>query len=95
MRILLTVVLPLFAPILVFFAWAHLEHNAREKRALGERLSRMETPWMWLAFAGVVLATTSTLGLHLLSYAEPASGTYVPPSLGEGGRVLPGRVEQR
>jgi len=95
MRVLLTVVLPLFAPLLAFLAWAHLERNAREKLARGERLSRVETPWVWLALTGGILAATSTLGVHLLSHAEPPHGTYVPPSLGEGGRVLPGRVEPK
>ena len=68
MRIILTIVLPLVLPTLVYFAYMAAK---REERPGGP-------PWFWLAVTGLVL-TAATLGLFaIFGGAEPGS-VYHPP----------------
>jgi hypothetical protein len=79
-RILLTYVLPLILPTVLYLLW--LRFAVARGRA-------PEVPYVWLLLAGLVLVTITVFGLTL-SGGTP-TGRYQPPHL-EDGRVVPGRV---
>ncbi|MGQ9371868.1 DUF6111 family protein [Azospirillum sp. ST 5-10] len=80
MRLLLTVLLPLLAPTLLYAAWVLLQ--ARR----GGPSPRW--PWLWLAGGGVAFLAT-VLGAWALSEGAPPHARYVPAHL-EDGRVVEG-----
>lgn len=77
-RILLTYIVPLLLPAVIYFLW--LKYTAG-------RASPREMPWPWLVGAGLFLALVVFIGLVLLG-GEPG-GDYVPPHL-ENGEIVPG-----
>jgi len=92
-RILLEFVVPLVLPLAVYAAWMAMEKRRADKLGHGEAPTWAEAPWVWLSLAGVLLAGVVTVGLVLMQGSQEARGTYVPPRMGEGGAVVPGRFE--
>jgi hypothetical protein len=90
-RVLLQYILPLLLPTLIYLGWAAAERRRTERAQAGEAPRWQDAPWIWLAGAGLVLATVTTVALSLFG-GSGIEGTYVPPRL-EGGRVVPGHVE--
>jgi len=91
MRILLTILLPLVLPSLLFLAWL-----MSRRRAVAD--GRPPPHWTELPFRWMLLAAALGLvvGIIVLKIAQPPEdiGTrYVPPSMDESGRVVPGRFE--
>ena len=88
-RILIQYLLPLLLPTLLFFAWSMLTRRRRAANAPDAEVR--DTPWLWLAIAGVVLLGASLVTVALTSGSEP-TGTYQSPRY-EDGRIIPGRVK--
>ncbi len=84
-RILLTIVLPLLLPTLVYVLWL----AATRRAALAGPAPWQALPWVWLVGAGVALAALLLfiIGVHVGS----PEGTYVPPRYIDG-RVVPGHI---
>ena len=80
MRVLLTVLLPLLAPAIVYFLYM----NAR-----GAGPGAREVPWTWLLIAGGALMVVTLGAVALLGGADPGT-PYMPPHM-ENGEIAPGR----
>ena len=83
MRILLEYILPLLAPTILYFLWMRFAANPQQQR---------ETPWLWLAAAGLLFAVV------ILAAFELGGGNkndlYVPPHM-ENGTLVPGHFVPR
>lgn len=80
MRLVLTVLLPLLLPSILYFTYVAV---ARE----GPRAAQ-SPPWVWLAGIGLLLAIGALVLLSGLGGAEPGS-VYHPPRQVDG-RIEPG-----
>lgn len=82
-RIVLTIVVPLILPSILYFLWF---------RATGRVAANgiAALPWPWLVASGVVL-TALTLVVVSVHFGNSPDGSYVPPRI-EGGQVVPGHV---
>ncbi len=89
LRFLLTVVLPLFLPLVVYTAYLVLAQ--RKARLAGEgRLPRWQTaPWGAITMSGLVLMLISLGYLRFSSGVAP--GVKVTPPHLEDGKVVPSR----
>lgn len=83
-RVVLTIVLPLLLPTALYTAWRVLMGRGA--------LFGPITAWIWLAVAGLMLASLTLIAVSV-NFGGPREGVYVPPHVGEGGRVVPGHVE--
>jgi hypothetical protein len=83
-RILLTIVLPLLLPTLLYLLWL----AASRRAALAAPSPSRDMPWIWLAGAGIVLAA---LLLFFINIRVGSQGAYVPPKYIDG-HVVPGHV---
>ena len=86
-RILLTIVIPLLLPTLLYLLWL-----VAARRALPAAPGPWRAlPWPWLLGVGLVLAAAM---LYLIGTRIGGSpqGVYVPPQYIDG-RVVPGHVE--
>jgi hypothetical protein len=84
-RILLTIVLPLLLPTLLYLVWLAGSRGAAELAAAGPWRT---LPWTWLVLAGLAL---TTLFLVFVNVRVGSEGTYVPPQYIDG-RVVPGHI---
>ncbi|BBK40515.1 hypothetical protein STVA_05350 [Allostella vacuolata] len=89
-RILLTTVLPLLLPALIYTAWLVLGRRRERARADGEVSLAVRVPWMALLLAGAALAAVSMLYFGFSSGTAPWSD-HRPPALRDGA-VVPGGV---
>ena len=87
LRELLTLVVPLVLPTLLYLLWLRL---LRWTEGAGSVSSR-GMPWVWLAASGVVLAGL-VLFVVTVHFGTATPGTYVPPHV-EDGRIVPGRID--
>lgn len=78
-RILLTYIVPLLLPAVLYFLWLRFSGNAQPR----------QVPWSWLAIAGVVLVAIVLAGLALLGGTP--DGVYEPAHM-ENGVLVPGRI---
>jgi len=87
-RILLTIIIPLLLPSIVYLMWSSF---ARQRaRAKGEEPRPFgDGPWFWLAIGGFVLTLASLAAFYLVGSHEPGS-VYIPPHM-ENGELVPGR----
>ncbi|MEQ9608523.1 MAG: hypothetical protein RLN99_12755 [Kiloniellaceae bacterium] len=85
LRVVITVLLPLAAPFLLYIAWVWL---VRHKVAGGELvLDWRESPWPWLLGVGVAGALAGFAYIYATT-GHPAGTELVPPALIDG-RVVP------
>lgn len=91
LRPVLTVLLPLLLPTLVFVAYSLWE--ARRLRAAGHAPDpwHARAPWLWLLAGGLVLALAA-LGTLATRGAGVPHGVYVPAHVGPDGRTVPART---
>ncbi|HVG80909.1 MAG TPA: DUF6111 family protein [Methylomirabilota bacterium] len=80
MRVVLTVLLPLLLPSLIYFGYVAL---AREGTPEAHQV-----PWVWLAGAGLLLAVIALVLVSSLEGAEPGA-VYHPPRQVDG-HIEPG-----
>jgi len=83
-RVALTILLPLLAPLALYTAWRLL----MGKVALNQSM----TAWIWLAIAGLMLASLTLIAVNV-DFGGAPNGVYVAPHLGPDGRVVPGHIE--
>ncbi len=91
-RIILTYVLPLFGPLLLYLAW-NAYARAKARKSGGEPPSLERGPIFWSIVAGFFLLMTGLVTLALTSGTDPDAGKYIAPRL-EDGRVVPPRFEK-
>jgi len=80
-RVLLTVVIPLLLPTVLYFGW---------RFAIGRGLT-LPSSWLWLVVAGLALASLTLVAVSV-DFGGMRQGTYVPPHL-TNGEVVPGHIE--
>ena len=92
MRLLLELVLPALIPVLVYLGYLRVEQRRAAARGAGEALPWwVETPWIPLAGAGVLLAAI-VLSVIVMRSGDAIHGVYIPAHL-ESGALVPGHVE--
>jgi hypothetical protein len=88
-RILLTIVLPLLLPTVLYLLWLTVLRPARHDDATqGAAL-----PWLWLAGAGVVLVAIVLL-VVTVHFGVSQEGVYVPPRW-QNDHIIPGHIEPK
>jgi hypothetical protein len=81
LRVLLTVLLPLVAPFLIYLGWVWL---VRRKATAGVlTLDWRETPWPWLLALGLCAGLAGLAYLYV-STGHPAGTKLAPPSVVDG-----------
>src|SRR3546814_16029592 len=84
LRVLVTILLPLAAPFLIYLAWLWLVRRQASAGVL--TVDWREAPWPWLVALGLACAPAGLLYLYL-SPGHPAGTNPEPPPL-VGGVVL-------
>ena len=81
LRVLLTVLLPLAAPFLIYLGWIWL---VRRRVVAGElTVDWREAPWPWMLLIGVCWAVAGLIYLNV-SQGHPAGTRLQPPALVDG-----------
>lgn len=88
-RIVLSIVVPLVLPTVLYFAYAWFVVKRARARDPDAAPPEIDVPWWGLAMAGLVLVAVSLAINFVDSGAKP--GTRYEPARIEGGRVVPGR----
>jgi hypothetical protein len=87
-RVLLTIVLPLILPTVVYLIWVT---TLRRPSSPGTEARWGALPWVWLAGAGVVLLAI-VLFVVTVHFGATQQGVYVPPRW-QNGHIIPGHIE--
>jgi len=88
-RIILTMLLPLIAPTLIYFFIIYLKAKwKKEDEGASDIPSYHAWPWVRLVGAGAVLLVLTFLSFGFPSY-EGFKGQYIPPHV-ENGELIPG-----
>ncbi|WP_374441753.1 DUF6111 family protein [Stella sp.] len=87
-RILLTIVLPLLAPAILYAAWFLLARRSAAARAADPDAPPPRVPWMALFLSGAALAAASLLWIAATGGDAPW-GDHRPPAFRDGA-VVPG-----
>ena len=90
LRKLLTVVLPLMLPTLIYMAYMMIERRKAAASGGGSVSWWVGAPWVWLISGGVLLAAISLVTVALTGGFD-TSGTYHPARLIDG-RVIEGET---
>lgn|GEM_PF-881669 len=94
MRTVLTIILPLIAPSLVFFIWAWFAKRRAKAEARHQPVPEWQKwPWARLMLAGAIL-TALTLSAVAMMRDNPLGSRYVPPRL-ENGELIPGHFMEK
>ncbi len=89
-RILLTFVVPLLLPFLLYAVWGWLKR--RQAAARGETPPELTgPPVLWLGASGLLLVGLVLAGLSL-QRGQGTVGSYAPPHV-ENGKIVPGRMK--
>ena len=87
LRELLTLVVPLLLPTLLYLLWL----RAARWSEVGGAVAWQKLPWVWLAVTGVAL-TALVLFVVTVGFGTATPGIYVPPRV-ENGWIVPGHIE--
>lgn len=87
LREILTLVVPLLLPTVVYLVWLRAARWSEPDGAAGWS----KLPWVWLAAIGVAL-TAVVLVVVTVGFGTAMPGTYVAPRY-EGGKIVPGHIE--
>ena len=88
MRILLTYVLPLVLPTLVYVAWVGYARKKHVGAGDGDLPGLRLRPLFWSLVTGFVLLLGGLATIALMSGAPPDSGEYQSPRL-QNGKIMP------
>ncbi|WNK00984.1 hypothetical protein L2D14_06050 [Thalassospiraceae bacterium LMO-JJ14] len=91
-RLVITYVLPLLLPFLMYLAW-NAYARAQARKTGGEEPSLQKGPIFWSIIAGFILLAASLITLALTGGEDPDSGRYIAPRY-EDGKILPPRYEK-
>ena len=86
-RILITYVIPLVLPVVVWFLWQHF--FARPVGPDAPPRGWRDAPWPWLGVTGVVLVAAVLGSIAIFGGGRPGE-VYMPPQVIDG-KVVPGR----
>lgn len=81
-RVFLTIIIPVLLPTALYLAW---------RVGFGRTLN-LSAAWLWLLIGGLVLAILTFLALNV-DFHRRSEGIYVPPHVGDDGKMVPGHVE--
>lgn len=87
-RALVTIILPLLLPTLLYVLWVIAMRRAE---TAGVAALLQEMPWPWLAAAGLLLVA-GVLVLVSMYMGSGGRGEYVPPRAVDG-LIVPGHIE--
>jgi hypothetical protein len=87
LRELLTLVVPLMLPTVLYLVWL----QAMRWSEAGGAVSWRAMPWVWLAATGVILAAL-VLFVVTVHYGTATPGVYVAPHV-ENGEIVPGHID--
>jgi len=87
LRELLTLVVPLVLPTVLYLVWLRAMRWVEGTGAVSWRA----LPWVWLAATGAAL-TALVLFVVTVHFGTATPGVYVPPKV-EDGRIVPGHIE--
>jgi len=88
-RKLITIGLPLMAPLIVYFAYCWATYRKRLAEEQGKPIPHwQEWPWVLLVASGVLLMSVTLIGSSFMDRNERGV-EYSPPTL-ENGEVVPG-----
>ena len=91
MKLLLTKILPLALPILIYLVWLiYAQKHARKRGTQVNRLS--DAPWLLIGFSGLAVLIVGMVALGLFT-GEDIGGIYIPSYL-ENGEVVKGRIDR-
>ncbi len=90
-RILLTYVLPLLLPTLIYMAWVGYARKKHDNDDTPPALRK--GPLFWCLLAGFMLTAGGMISIALMSGDPPDSGQYLSPRL-EDGKVVPPRFKK-
>jgi hypothetical protein len=89
MRLLLTVLLPLVTPFIVYAIWVAW---MRRREEAGNPVTRMQMNRLLACFVIGAMMAGATLFATAMTGTAPPDSKYVPPTL-ENGRIIPGHHE--
>lgn len=88
-RKLITIGLPLLAPLIVYVAYNWARYRRRKAEEEGQPIPHwQEWPWVILIASGVLLMAASLIGTSFLDRKERETD-YSPPRM-ENGEIVPG-----
>ena len=91
MKFILTKILPLALPLIVYLTW--LFYARRRAQRLGAPLNHLsDAPWLLITLSGAIVLISGMLAIGLFT-GEKAGGEYIPPHL-ENGEVVKGRIKR-
>lgn len=94
-RHILTILLPLVAPTVLYFIWINIRQRRKEHREAGEPVPAWQTwPWPILAGIGSVLAIISLLLTGLIGVDDSKEKKYIAPHM-EDGELVPGQFIEK
>jgi hypothetical protein len=86
-RKLITVAVPLLAPVALYLLWSwQLRRRGKDGEAIEDPFSWHEVPWVWLGAIGTALLA-ATLVISTLVWHEGVGGDYTPPRFEDGKRI--------
>lgn len=94
-RKIITIVLPLLLPALIYFFWVWMARRHAKKHgteAPGPENFR-DAPWIWLGIGGVSLLVVTLLAMPLFLGEPSEPGRYVAPQYKDG-KIIPHRYEK-
>ncbi|HAA93205.1 MAG TPA: hypothetical protein DCS82_11235 [Rhodospirillaceae bacterium] len=90
-RQLITIVLPLLLPTVIYFFWVWMARRHAEKHgteAPGPESIR-DAPWLWLGIGGCALVVVTLVTVPLVFNEASEQGQYVAPQYKDG-KIVPG-----
>ncbi len=93
-RILFQFIFPILLPALLYALWLTTAERRRIKAGAEEKGRWGDAPWLWLLALGLFFATLITVAVSVFDGGSP-TGVYVPSTVNEDGRPIPGRIEPR
>ncbi len=91
MRALISILVPLALPTVLYFAYAAIVRRRRVGTA--ENAEPVTVPWAWLGIAGALLAIATVVGFALLE-GVGNRGTYHPARVIDG-KIQPGYFDDK
>ncbi len=90
MRILLTIVLPVVLPLLLYLGYVKMMRRRAEAAGAAYDPGLQEGPWAWLALAGLGLVLATLISVRLMTGVEPGTKLEAPRTI--DGEIAPSRV---
>jgi len=88
-RKLITIGLPLMAPLIVYFAYCWATYKKRQAEEQGKPIPHWhDWPWTILVASGVLLMSVTLIGINITD-RKARDSDYAPPTL-QDGVIVPG-----